>query len=127
MGSDGGSLLKSRRPARWREERDRGLGTLDEIPVRDSLQIEPLDLGEDVVRIGLVQIVVRIRDDKATVVAIEQGFVAADEAAGTGPRVREAKNARQSGVRRARHHWKGAEAAAPDDQPEPARSTADRR
>lgn len=50
----------------------------------------------------------------------DQEFFAADEAARTRLGVGRAKDARQSGVGRARHHRKGAKAAAPDGKAEPA-------
>lgn len=54
---------------------------LYEIVVADGLNIEPLDHGESVGRIGSAKIVVRIRDNRVTAMESDQEFFAADEAA----------------------------------------------
>lgn len=56
---------------------------LYEIVVADGLNIEPLDHGEYVTRIGSAKIVVRIRDNRVTAMESDQEFFAADEAART--------------------------------------------
>ncbi|GAA0254335.1 hypothetical protein LNAOJCKE_3371 [Methylorubrum aminovorans] len=56
---------------------------LKEIVVADGLNIEPLDQGESITRIGSAKIVVRIRDNRMTAMESDQKFFAADEAART--------------------------------------------
>lgn len=51
--------------------------------VADGLNIEPLDHGKYVTRIGSAKNVVRIRDNRVNALESDQKFFAADEAART--------------------------------------------